>query len=163
MGHGDQYQVVTALFFQFAQVPTGPPYHRMPPEQGSHDQYQQSNPVVLAANVGQFVGEDRLLGPGIQPLEKRNRQKHPGPAAKRPDQRGHADGEHGNLGNPPETQPLADPLSHAEHGGRSRFGGTKHLLKAEDTVGVPGCEQDDSCTPNPYQNGQPRCHGDLGK
>ena len=57
---------VAALVLKFLQPPGGPPYRRVPLKKRHHRQFQQSDPMVLAADVRQFVGEDRLLGLHVQ-------------------------------------------------------------------------------------------------
>jgi hypothetical protein len=58
----------------------------MPPENCRNDQLQPTDPVIAAAQMGQFVAEDCLMPYTIQLRPQLDRQNQPG-SATAPDER----------------------------------------------------------------------------
>jgi hypothetical protein len=95
----------------------------MPPVQAQNDQFQPAHPMVAAAQVGQLVGQERLLLLLAQARPQSRRQQQPRPAAQRQQQGRYGSREEPYGGTAPQAHTPGQVL-HSLHDFRRRRAGT---------------------------------------
>ena len=87
VGEGPDDPGVAALLLDVAQRLPRPPEHGVPPVEGRHEELEEPDMVIAAAQMGELVDDQRRALAVVEALPEVDRDDQPRPPAQRPDQR----------------------------------------------------------------------------
>ena len=150
---------VAALLLHRMQSSTDPPDQWIPPVQHGHDEFEDADPMVAAAQMGQLMSQHHRRLALVQRTQQAQGKDDRRSPPKAPDERRHGAVDHANVGRSPEPHPVRKFVRDGLKSLRSGQRAGQHSMKSGNPEPREKCNQPGAADPDPHHHGTNRAPG----